>query len=998
MGRSRVVPFALLLGVLAVSVPASAEVRWAVYYAERATAQDFRNQTVLVFDSDRHPALPPLRGAGKVLLGYLSLGEVASSRAYFPAVRAEGILLQENENWKGSFFVDVRDSRWAKRVLDELVPSILSRGFTGVFLDTLDNPGHLERLDAAKYRGMRAAAVELVKSIRRRYPTIKVMMNRGYDLLPEVEGDLTYVLGESVFATYDFQRKRYVLVPKPLYEEQVRLLNAARRRRPNLEVLTLDYWNPDDKDGIARIYAEQRKNGFSPYVATIELDRLVGEPSRIAAEAPIARVILALYDSRYDRDTRFVPIHQIAEMPLNHLGLVVRYHDINRPLPALEQMQDVRGVLTWFRSDSMVDPKGFLEWAGTSIDAGKRFVVVGDVGAAFDLKRQPTPESLVNQFWSRLGLTAPGQWRAMTYDWKIAYADPSIVGFERPIGGVLPEFPRVTKIDRGVTSYLVIRRGNDQSSDVQLLTIGPHGAYVAGGYVHYSQLEDSRRRQWYVNPFELFRVAFGTDEVPKADTSTMSGRRIFYSHIDGDGWRNVTEVPRYKKRRTLSAEVILREVLETHPDLPVTVAPVAGDLDPAWFGSDESLRAARAILALPHVEAGTHTYGHPLAWRYLTDEASAAASSAPRLFGASIGRVFARRPRDQVAGDGPAGVERPSLQQMRTYNVRPFSLDLEIRESIAYITSLLPPGKQVRVLQWSGDTSPSAAAIAATRAAGIRNLNGGDTRFDQEFPSYAWVAPLGRQVGDERQVYSSNSNENTYTDRWTDRFFSFRYLQATLRNTESPIRVKPHNIYYHMYSGEKLPSLAAVMENYEYARTQELAPITAAAYAAVVDGFHSIRFVSLGPDRWRIERRDGLQTIRFDRAAGRAVDFSRSQGVIGQRRYQGSLYLALDSSESRPIVALTNGAARGPYLSHSRWLVSNLGPCGDGFVFDTQGFGPGDSTWTVSPGTAFQVRITSPGGTTRETMTSDASGLLALVLPTYTNQTLHVSVMRADQP
>ena len=196
----------------------------------------------------------------------------------------------------------------------------------------------------------------------------------------------------------------------------------------------------------------------------------------------------------------------------------------------------------------------------------------------------------------------------------------------------------------------------------------------------------------------------------------------------------------------------------------------------------------------------------------------------------------------------------------------------------------------------------------------------------------------GSRPSDDRwdaawQVYASNSNENTYTDLWTDRFFAFKFLTATLKNTESPRRVTAHNIYYHMYSGEKLPSLTAVLENYRYAATQELAPITASAYAAVVDGFHTATITELGPREWRVDHRDGLQTIRFDDLSTPWVDFARSSGVLGQRVHQGSLYVALDPAVSSPVIALTRVPSAQPYLVHARWLVSHLQAGNSGFSF-----------------------------------------------------------------
>jgi uncharacterized protein (TIGR01370 family) len=267
-----------LVVCLLTAAHASAHIRWAAYYGQAAPLHAFEDFSVLVFDSDAHPPLAPLAARGKVVLGYLSVGEVASYRSYYAAVRAQGILLGENSTWKGSFFVDVRDSRWTRRILDELIPQILQRGFAGLFLDTLDDAAHLERTNPRAHRGMSAAAADLVTAIRGRFPHIKIMLNRAYDLLPSVDRHIDYALGESVYADYDFETKRYQLVPRALYEQQVRILQSARQRRPQLQVLTLDYWDPADRAGVARIYAEQRSNGFHPYVATVELDRVVPEP------------------------------------------------------------------------------------------------------------------------------------------------------------------------------------------------------------------------------------------------------------------------------------------------------------------------------------------------------------------------------------------------------------------------------------------------------------------------------------------------------------------------------------------------------------------------------------------------------------------------------------------------------------------------------------------------------------------------------------------------
>lgn len=268
---------ALLAACAQIALPARAD-SWAVYYADKAAPIEFVDYTLVVLDATYHPPLEPLKNMGKRLLGYISLGEVENWRPYFAAVKAEGLTLGENPHWKGSFSVDVRDPRWTARVLDQLIPAILAKGFDGLFFDTLDNPPDLERRDPKRFAGMTKAAAGLVQAIRARHPQATLMLNRAYEILPDVADAIDIALGESVHADWDFEAKRYRLVDDAEYRRQVGLLKQAQARAPRLKVYTLDYWDPTDPAGIARIYAEQRRNGFSPYVATVKLDLLVPEP------------------------------------------------------------------------------------------------------------------------------------------------------------------------------------------------------------------------------------------------------------------------------------------------------------------------------------------------------------------------------------------------------------------------------------------------------------------------------------------------------------------------------------------------------------------------------------------------------------------------------------------------------------------------------------------------------------------------------------------------
>lgn len=251
---------------------------WLAYYNDTASLNALFPYDLLILDSQFHPPLRPLKDFGKLLYGYLSVGEVAKHRPHFAAVEAEGLLLQENENWEGSFFIDIRDSRWTQRVVETLIPTLLEKGFEGVFLDTLDNPLFLENQYPDRYEGMTAAASSLVRRIRDQYPSLKIIVNRAYKILTPLAPFLDGVLGESVYASYDFETQTYGLVEAGPYRQQVEILQSLAKAHSHLKVLTLDYWDPTDAAGISMIYAVQRANGFEPYVSTIALNEIIPEP------------------------------------------------------------------------------------------------------------------------------------------------------------------------------------------------------------------------------------------------------------------------------------------------------------------------------------------------------------------------------------------------------------------------------------------------------------------------------------------------------------------------------------------------------------------------------------------------------------------------------------------------------------------------------------------------------------------------------------------------
>ena len=710
-----------------------------------------------------------------------------------------------------------------------------------------------------------------------------------------------------------------------------------------------------------------------------------------AAEAVVQRVMIGLFNGADEGTLRRSRLHRLAEMPLNHLGIVLVPHDVQKGLPSDEMMREARGVVTWFSYVAFPDAAAYLAWLDAQMERGKKLVVLDHIGIDPGQLDGIVARKLFDRVLGRLGLRWEREWVQLTYASRILAGDPAMVGFERPFPPILAPYHRVSLIPGKAVSRLSVRRIGRSETD-QLIVTGPNGGYAGEDYSGALPVDEWT---WYINPFEFFRAALGTDDIPKLDTTTLSGRRIFYSHVDGDGWHNVSSAEGYRGKQATSAEVQYEQILLKYPDLPVTIGPITGDLDVTWYGDEAARKLARKMFELPNVEAGSHTHSHPFAWGFFRNPDPRREEAFLKLYPPRPGRTQ----RESVWRPESLGAEKEAppptdeemskqYQRPRSYAVKPFDLGLEIGGSVKALQELLPPGKKVAIMQWSGDTSPFERAMELAAAAGVRNINGGDPRMDGVYRSYAQLSPLGLRVGRFWQVYSSGGNENIYTENWRARFYGYRNLVEMLQNAETPLRIKPINVYYHFYIVEREDSLNSLRHVLDFVRTQEIAPITTSGFASIVDGFYRARIVALGEERWRVENRDGLQTMRFDRASLKSVDFDRSEGVVGQRHHQGSLYVALDPDIERPVVALKgyerpdrDPDAAVAYLVSARWTVKGLDRKDTGFAFHTQGFGPGEFAWKVPTGGRYAIEVDDGSRKRQIVAVADAKGRLEFKLP-----------------
>ncbi len=260
--------------------------RFAVYYDNKASADDLAPYATLVLDGDVHPDLAELKSNQHILLGYVSVGEIKAGSPLEYSLPAD-LMLQKNPHWN-STLVDMRRAEWQSHLLDSEIPTLLAKGFDGVMLDTIDSPLHLEATDPARYTGMQDAAIGIVKTIRARYPSTIIMVNRAFAILPFIAAETDILLAESTLSQYDLASGSAAIAKDEDYWHYIQKIRAAQGVSPQLTVYSLDYWDMNDAKGVTHLYEIQRNQGFVPYVTTPDLRTIHHESNASSpARSPI---------------------------------------------------------------------------------------------------------------------------------------------------------------------------------------------------------------------------------------------------------------------------------------------------------------------------------------------------------------------------------------------------------------------------------------------------------------------------------------------------------------------------------------------------------------------------------------------------------------------------------------------------------------------------------------------------------------------------------------
>ena len=696
----------------------------------------------------------------------------------------------------------------------------------------------------AKAAAHRKALIALISELRKRFPEARIVVNRGFDLLDEVGSKISGVLVESVYQTFDPKTGRCF----PVSAEGSTWLEGRIRRAQalGLAVYAVDYVRQDELELAQKTAEKLTRLGCIPLVTTPALDGTVLAP---LCEIPRRVLVLFGWDPEFADKPATWPIDTMTaehfQAALEWMGYVVEYLDVGKkPLPNPLPSRFAGVILDEFLRFRPDQEMPAARWLAQVKERGKPILFTGDIPFTDD----EVKEKLEASFGFSGTLRAvPGVKQP-----SIAALDGSVMNAETPVVPRTLGFKDVTA--PAAAEVLLSLRGVDRLGNparfdpVFLATWG--GMWLEPYVVMRASQEN---RLFFADPFRfLAKWLKMAPTFPVPDTTTREGRRLFYSHIDGDGFASLTHFPGHPT----CAEIIRGQILRHYP-LPVTVSIVEADtrahlktLKPEDSQRYENI--ARSIFALQHVQAASHSYSHPFCW--------------------------------DAKDPNPGHYTALNVALHPEANYPDIVLEREIKGSIDYINErLLPPDKKVELMLWSGNCRPGVRALEICRAAGVENMNGGDTIISRLYPGLAGVAPSTMPWDDELQLFAANQNEFMYAGGFQGPFFGgFADVIDTFERTEKPRRLKPVNVYYHFYSATYLSSQRALEKIHEWCVAQPLHPVTALDYAQSVRDAHRTRIFAAGDNRWVIANAGNLRTLRIPAGAG-VPDLARCRGVSGYK-------------------------------------------------------------------------------------------------------------------
>ena len=768
--------------------------------------------------------------------------------------------------------------------IERVVSPLWAKGYRGFLVDD----GH--PLGAAQEKADQVLR-QLIIAIKQAYPEAGVILRNHLVLAGEIANELDALVVDGVYTSASAYGGVQIPPASSSKNAARDALKVLQKQHPALQIVALDYCFQGDRVCRRERAKQIEVDGWTPYVTSASIDSI-----GVGHIEVMPRKILMVQALGEDESLHTSTGAYTMSMPLNYLGYDVHYADVNTRLPPRANNDRYAGIVVALQ-DVVRNATAWRLWLLSQIRNGTKVVFMGQLGFTLD---GPTAR--------QLSLRVVPDPSVPTGAYVIS--QDAVIGFEVMPA---PDARAIVGIAAGPEATSLLRVGvGKHHYDVVGLT--PWGGFALAPY--HMHLDTVDQYRWPLQPLEFYRRALALPDMPVPDVTSENGRRLMFTQVDGDGFASRGEFA--GATHQYSGQILYDRVFKRYP-IPMTISVIEGETGekgayPTISPQLEPL--ATKIFSLPHVEIASHSYSHPFFWTEI---------------------------------DGDLGVRRPVGERFRLSGNHKFPFNLpikgyemdvtrELEGSVDYInTRLAPPGKKVKIFLWSGDAMASASVLRRVARAGILNINGGDTTITRQAPSWTKIAAYGIAKGpdpDEFQVYAATMNENVYTGNWTGPFYGYKRVLETFEMTDTPIRFKALDIYYHFYSATKKAALDAVIEVFDSALKQPVVPIYTSDYIRRVLEWRRTVVAREG-DAWLVRTGDDLRQLRWP---GKGVPhMDQAQGLAGYMPGPGGLYIHMGDRQAKFSMSASDRDAL-PYIHTASGFVRNFSRLGNSLRLDFGGY------------------------------------------------------------
>ncbi|MDO7084907.1 endo alpha-1,4 polygalactosaminidase [Pseudocolwellia sp. AS88] len=505
---------------------------------------------------------------------YLSVGELHGDKI---SEEFKQHIISHNHDWD-SAIMDMASEFWKNYLLTK-TSEYKTKGFTGLFLDTLDSY-KIANTDTEFQKLQQQGLINALNELNQLIPNL--ILNRGFEIVSQLNFKPSGVVAESLFKGYNVAESSYYDTDPAGQAWLIDRLNEVRAL--NIEAIVIDYLDGNNRVEQRKAAKALLKHNFTPYIS----DGLL-EQFGISTIEPIKRRVLTFY-SNQDVLRHESNCSRILSTIIEYNGFVpecVAIEEAN-----LNSIDTTRYQAIAFWLEPVSYNKEIFKWIDTWF--GKTRLVLLDY----------LPQNSV--FLSKLGIEQMGT--ELSGKLTIKQQNPALEKLLPFSNASLKHLP-IYQVKNSTTKAQLTLEDEKGNTSVAVFT-APWGAVVLKPAV--VQSLDLEKRYWTFEPFKFIDLIFQLPTVPVPDITTESGNRILTAHIDGDGFPSRAWMP----NKPFSADVLLQRIFKKYT-IPHTVSVIEAEISADGLHPENSAEMesiARETFRLPHVEIASHTYSHPFFW------------------------------------------------------------------------------------------------------------------------------------------------------------------------------------------------------------------------------------------------------------------------------------------------------------------------------------------------------------------------------------------------